>query len=163
MSCPRREPHVKSVDRPRARVLPILLVTPAPRVCTQKTMTFAPADGAKREQACPYQSAEWKKWYAPMRNTVESNNKSLKDGRFAALDDTERRPRRGWAAMLVVLAMLTAATNVRKITSWTARRQQMNSDTAAPAKPQRARRREVTRGYSLLDREEQAQAPPPSA
>lgn len=61
------------------------------------------------------------------------------------------------------LFQLMAATNVRKITSWTARRQQMNSDSAAPAKPKRARRREVTRGYSLLDREEQAQAPPPSA
>lgn len=163
VSCPRREPHAKGVDRPRARVLPILLVTPAPKVCTQKTMTFAPADGAKREQAYPYQGAEWKQWYAPMRNTVESNNKSLKDGRFAALDDTERRPRRGWAATLVVLAMLMAATNVRKITSWTAKRQKANSDTASPAAPKRARRREATRGYSFLDREEQAQAPPPSA
>lgn len=123
-------------------------------------MTFAPADGAKREQTYPYQSAEWKRWYAPMRNTVESNNKSLKDGRFAALDDTERRPRRGWAAMLVVLAMLMAATNVRKIITWTAKRKHANNDAATPAKPKRARRREVTRGYSLLDREEQAQAPP---
>lgn len=163
VGCPRREAHPKVVDRPRARVLPLLLVTPAPRVCTQQTMTFGPAAGAKREQHYEYRSPEWKRWYAPMRNTVESNNKSLKDGRFGALDDAERRPRRGWAAMLVVVAMVMAASNVRKIGSW--REQYPETIDADQPKPtaKRARRRDRTRGYTIPDPDEQAQAPPLSA
>ncbi len=163
VTCPRRDPHPKVADRPRARVLPLLLVNPAPRVCEQQTMTFGPAGGAKHEQRYPYRSPEWKRWYAPMRNTVESNNKSLKDGRFGALDDAERRPRRGWAAMLVVLAMVMAATNVRKIVKWREEHpERPNLGQPAP-KVKRARRRDRTHGYTIPDPDEQAQAPPLSA
>ena len=65
--------------------------------------------------------------------------------------------------MLVVLAMVMAATNVRKIVRWREERpERANFEQPAP-RAKRARRRDRTHGYTIPDPEEQAQAPPRSA
>ena len=65
--------------------------------------------------------------------------------------------------MLVVLAMVMAATNVRKIVKWRKEHpERANVDQSAP-KAKRARRRDRTHGYTIPDPDEQAQAPPLSA
>ena len=147
VSCPRRTPHPVVADRPRARVLPLMLVTPAPKVCEQKTMTFPPSVGAKYEQTYPYRSAEWQAHYTTGRQSVESVNKSIKDGRFVPVDDPELRPRRGFIAQLFSLAVMVAATNVRKIIAWL--HEQVGVSTISSAPVRRARRREVTKGWSI--------------
>lgn len=103
VSCPRRESHPRAADRPRARVLPLMLVNPTPRVCEQQTMTFPPSVGAKHEQTYAYRSPEWQQHYTTGRQSVESVNKSIKDGRFVPVDDPELRPRRGFIAQLFSL------------------------------------------------------------
>lgn len=95
-----------------------MLLNPAPKVCEQKTMTFPPSVGAKYEQTYAYRSPDWQEHYTTGRQSVESVNKSVKDGRFIPVDDPELRPRRGFIAQLFSLAVMIAATNVRKIIAW---------------------------------------------
>ncbi|WP_460828369.1 hypothetical protein [Nostocoides australiense] len=147
VSCPRRETHPRAADRPRARVLPLMLVNPTPRVCEQQTMTLPASVGAKHEQTYPYRSAEWQAHYTTGRQSVESVNKSIKDGRFVPVDDPELRPRRGFIAQLFSLAVMVAATNVRKIIAWL--HEQVGVSTISSAPVRRARRREVTKGWSI--------------
>lgn len=148
-SCPRREPHPRSLDRPKARVLPLMLLNPAPKVCEQKTMTFPPSVGAKYEQTYAYRSPDWQEHYTTGRQSVESVNKSVKDGRFIPVDDPELRPRRGFIAQLFSLAVMIAATNVRKIIAWLS--DQVGVTTIASAPIKRVRRREATRGWTTIE------------
>ena len=110
--------------------------------------------GAKHEQTYAYRSEPWQEHYTTGRQSVESVNKSLKDGRFIPVDDAELRPRRGFIAQLFSLAVMVAATNVRKIIAWLHAQIGVTSISSAPVR--RQRRREVTRGYSVFE----ANAPP---
>lgn len=156
VSCPRRESHPRAADRPRARVLALMLVNPAPKVCEQQTMTFPPSVGAKHEQTYPYRSAQWQDHFTTGRQSVESVNKSIKDGRFIPVDDPELRPRRGFVAQLFSLAVMVAATNVRKIIAWL--HEQVGISTISTAPVRHARRRDLTKGWSVVPN-----APPLSA
>ena len=83
------------------------------------------------------------------RQSVESVNKSVKDGRFIPVDDPELRPRRGFIAQLFSLAVMIAATNVRKIIAWLS--DQVGVTTIASAPIKRVRRREATRGWTTIE------------
>lgn len=64
------------------------------------------------------------------------------------IDDTERRPRRGWIATLLAVVVMVASNNVRKIKDWLLERQGVATlEQHAPKK--RARRRDLTNGYRL--------------
>lgn len=118
-------------------------------------MTFPPSVGAKYEQTYAYRSEAWQQHYTTGRQSVESGNKSLKDGRFIPVDDPELRPRRGFIAQLFSLAVMIAATNVRKIITWLQEQVGVSNIAAAPIK--RQRRREITKGWTI-----QPNAPPAS-
>lgn len=154
VSCPRRESAPKVANKPRALVLTPMLVTPPPKVCEQKTLTFPPSAGAKYEQTYPYRSEKWQEHYTTGRQSVESVNKSLKDGRFAPVDDPEMRPRRGFIAQLFSITVMMAATNTRKIIAWLHAQVGVSSISSAPVR--RERRRERTRGWTT----QEANAPP---
>lgn len=146
VKCPRKEPHPTALDRPLTRIHLPLLVNPSPKVCEQKTLTIPPSAGAKYEQTYPYRSPDWQHHFTTGRQSVESMNKSIKDGKFIPVDDAEMRPRRGWIAQLLSLVVMIAATNVRKIINWLYAQVGVSRIAAAPVK--RKRRREVTKGWT---------------
>lgn len=121
---------------------------PMPKACEQSTITIPPEVGAKHEQAYPYRSEKWQDHYSSGRQSVESMNKSIKDGKFMPVDDAEMRPRRGWINQLLSVIVMVAATNVRKIIDWL--HGQVGLTRVASAPLRRARRREVTRGWSVV-------------
>ena len=144
--CPYREPLLATTDRPLTRLLPVLLPEPQPQVCIQQTITIPPSAGAKYEQEYPYQSKAWKAQYSPGRQSVESMNHSLKQNGSTRIDVPNNRPRRGWIAQFFALAMMVVATNTRKIIDWLLDNVENPTITTTPAK--RARRRELTRGWT---------------
>ena len=156
VACPRREPHPASLDKPKGRVLLPLLVEPAPKVCEQQTITVAPSEGAKYRQEYPYKSTQWQKHFTEGRQSVESLNKSVKDGGFNPIDDPERRRRRGWAPQLIAIVVLIVATNTRKIIAWIEDR---IDEAERPVT--RARRRVLSAGRKLSSSAD-ANAPPDS-
>lgn len=127
-----------------------------PQACAQTSITIPPSAGAKYAQTYPYRSQAWQQQYTPGRQSVESMNKSIKDGRFAPVDDAEMRPRRGWVAQLLSLVVMVAATNVRKIIDWLHGQVGLSRLSSAPVR--RARRREITRGWTA-----EPNAPPVAA
>jgi hypothetical protein len=148
VKCPRKQPHPRSEDRPLTRIQVPLLVAPSPQVCEQKTLTIPPSSGAKYEQTYAYRSADWEAHYITGRQSVESMNKSIKDARFAPVDEPESRPRRGWIAQLLSLVVLVAASNVRKIVAWLYGHVGVSRIAAAPVR--RKRRREATQGWTSV-------------
>lgn len=150
VACPLKQQHPKAAAKTGLTpILKLNLIDPAPKVCTNReTLTFEPGIGAKYEQTHPYKSKVWQKHYTHGRQAVESVNKSIKDGRFQPIDDTERRPRRGWIATLLAVVVMVAANNVRKIKDWLLERQGVATlEQRTPKK--RARRRDLTNGYRL--------------
>lgn len=119
-----------------------------PRACKQATVTIPPSAGAKHEQAYPYRSEKWQRHYTSGRQSVESMNKSIKDGKFVPVDDAEMRPRRGWINQFLSLVTMVAATNVRKVIDWLHSQKGVTRVASVPLR--RARRREVTRGWTVV-------------
>lgn len=92
--------------------------TDPPKVCTNKSSTSFPAEaGAKYWQPIPHESEEWARWYAH-RNVVEAFNGDVKDDARGGLGSKLRRRVRGYAATYLITAVLTAATNLRRITNF---------------------------------------------
>ncbi|MCM3578405.1 hypothetical protein M3686_09720 [Micrococcus luteus] len=158
VSCPRRKEHPKAADKPKGRVLKVMLVNPAPRVCEQQSMKISPLEGEKYAQEYPYKSEQWRKHYTGGRQMVESLNASLKNGAHMSIDDTQMRPRRGFAAQIVSLAVMVAATNTRKIIAWL--HEQIGVTPLSSASVKRARRRERTKGFTRADEFGPAYTPP---
>lgn len=158
VSCPRREPHPKAADKPKGRIMLPLLVKPAPQVCEQQSMKISPLEGEKYAQEYPYKSKTWQEHYSGGRQMVESLNASLKNGAHTPVDDTQMRPRRGFAAQIVSLAVMVAATNTRKIIAWL--HEQIGVTRLASAPVRRARRRERTAGFTQEDEYGPAYTPP---
>lgn len=75
-------------------------------------------------------------------------NKSIKNGKFMPVDDAETLPRRGWTNQLLSAIVMVAATSVRKIINRL--HDQVGLTRVASAALRRARRREVTRGWSVV-------------
>lgn len=121
---------------------------PTPQACSQATVTIPPSAGAKYEQTYPYRSEHWGQQYTSGRQCVESMNKSIKDGKFMPVDDAEMRPRRGWIAQLLSIVGMVAATNVRKIIDWLHAQVGISRLSSAPVR--RARRREITKGWTAV-------------
>lgn len=102
VSCPLRQMHPKTDGKSLVRITKQQTPREPVQVCEQKSITIPPTAGAKHRQEYAYKSEEWRAWYRPPRQSVESNNKSLKNGAHNPLDDSERRLARGWAALLLV-------------------------------------------------------------
>ncbi|MFP1625978.1 hypothetical protein ACLB9X_12560 [Streptomyces sp. 5K101] len=56
------------------------------KVCRQRSVTLAPAEGAKHWQALEYGDAEWQKVYFRLRNSVEGYNGYAKNPLAEAIE-----------------------------------------------------------------------------
>lgn len=160
VSCPLRQMHPKTDGKRLVRITKQQTPREPLQVCEQKSVTIPPTAGAKHRQEYAYKSEEWRAWYSPPRQSVESNNKSLKDGAHNPLDDSERRLARGWAALLLVATALTAAANVRKTISWLKEKVAVTYLGERNVGP---RRRDRLRNYSIVEDPALANAPPDEA
>jgi hypothetical protein len=98
--------------------LPLLDPQPTPmgpyKVCRRHSVTMAPEEGAKHWQPLDYGTAEWKKIYFRLRNSVEGFNGFAKSPLDESIEHAGSRRIRGIAAQTVLLAHA----NTRKIARW---------------------------------------------
>jgi len=132
--------------------IPVAPANPG-RVCEQQSVTFPPSAGAKYEQSIPFGTQLWERLYRN-RNGIEGLNGNIKDGNREAVDDPERRRVRGHTAQHVLVTVLLAGANLRRLDVFLAR-----SDTRANRPRTRApRRRDRLNNY--LDVPGPAKDPP---
>lgn len=113
---------IKSRSIGRGIQLPLVDPEPNPagplKVCRQRSVTLAPAEGAKHWQSLEYGSDEWQKVYFRLRNSVEGYNGYAKNPLAEAIEASGTRRIRGIAAQTVLLAFQLAHANRRKIAKW---------------------------------------------
>lgn len=91
------------------------------RCCTNSTsITLADTEPgiAKYRQDLPYAGPEWSAMYSRPRNTIEGYNALAKSPTEANLAEPGRRRIRGRSIQTVLIAILIAATNFRKIAAY---------------------------------------------
>ena len=114
VECPLRPVQPRTRKGVRTQVLNP--PSPRPKVCTQTSITIPVEVGAKyAQQGPPYLSAAWRDIYVHPRQTIESKNNSLKNGRHHAARLIYRRQVRGFAACYLFMALLVVAENLRLI------------------------------------------------
>lgn len=115
VKCPLK-PSSVSAPATAARVIvdDDLLADP-PKICTQSSVVFPPAAGAKLAQDLPYGSWEQKMAYDHLRASIEGLNAMVKDGAYEAADDPEKRRVKGKPAQSFIAALLLFSTNIRKL------------------------------------------------
>lgn len=102
--------------------LPLVDPEPSPvgpvKVCRQRSITVAPAEGAKHWQPLEYGTPEWQKIYFRLRNSVEGYNGYAKNPLAEAIEASGSRRIRGIAAQTILLVFQLAHANRRKIKNW---------------------------------------------
>ncbi|MET7514671.1 hypothetical protein ABZS88_14580 [Streptomyces sp. NPDC005480] len=88
------------------------------KVCRQRTITLAPAEGSKHWQALDYEGEQWQRVYFRLRNSVEGYNGYAKSPLAEAIEAAGGRRLRGIAAETVLLVFQPAHANQRKIKNW---------------------------------------------
>ncbi|MFF8843443.1 hypothetical protein ACF08N_12035 [Streptomyces sp. NPDC015127] len=124
--CPAEAGKAQCPIKPRSmgRGIHLPLVDPEPspagplKVCRQRSVTLAPAEGAKHWQALEYGDAEWQKVYFRLRNSVEGYNGYAKNPLAEAIEAAGSRRIRGIAAQTILLVFQLAHANRRKIKNW---------------------------------------------
>ena len=77
------------------------------------------SDTFRREaQAFPYSTDEWENFHTHARNSIESVNSQIKSGKGHDLHSSSRRLVRGFAAAQVMMTLIVAAFNIRKIATF---------------------------------------------
>ncbi|WP_406731496.1 hypothetical protein [Streptomyces sp. NBC_01794] len=112
---------IKSRSMGRGIHLPLVDPEPSPagppKVCRQRSITLAPAEGAKHWQALEYGDQEWQKVYFRLRNSVEGYNYA-KNPLAEAIEASGSRRIGGIAAQTILLVFQLAHANRRKIKNW---------------------------------------------
>lgn len=86
------------------------------KICTNATSVTVPIEaGAKLAQEAQYGSDEWATMYNHDRNTIEGVNGFLKDGAHEGIHIAERRRMRGSTVQFLMISMLVATANLRKL------------------------------------------------
>ncbi|MGW8685689.1 hypothetical protein ACWGNN_32585 [Streptomyces sp. NPDC055817] len=102
--------------------LPLIDPEPNPagplKVCRQRSITLAPAEGSKHRQALEYGGEQRQKVYFRLRNSVEGYNGYAKSPLAEAIEAAGGRRIRGIAAQTVLLVFQLAHANQRKIKNW---------------------------------------------
>ena len=89
-----------------------------PPICTQQTVNFDAHVLRKHRQVLAHKGPDWNKVYGSLRNTIEGFNALAKDGSKQPIEPADRRRIRGLAATSLLVAMLLAARNLRKIATF---------------------------------------------
>lgn len=103
---------------------PVMLIPVAvagealPDVCEKQTVTTDAAAYNKHQQALAHRGETWTKVYGSLRNTIEGTNATAKDSSKQPIEPSDRRRVRGIAATSLVVAILLAARNLRKIATF---------------------------------------------
>ena len=85
-------------------------------ICTNKSsVTFSIERGAKFYQPLQFGSPEWISTYATDRSTIEGINGYLKNGGRVNIDDATQRKLRGYSAQYLLITVLVAVANLKKI------------------------------------------------
>ncbi|MFE6757860.1 hypothetical protein ACFVDQ_30375 [Streptomyces sp. NPDC057684] len=113
---------IKNQSMSRGIQLPLVAPEPSPagplKVCRQRSITLAPAEGSKHWQALEYGGEQWQKVYFRLRNSVEGYNGYAKSPLAEAIEAAGGRRIRGIAAQTVLLVFQLAHANQRKIKNW---------------------------------------------
>ncbi len=116
-----RKPDSKKNVRGKKKIRIPVTSEPAgglPKVCRQRSITIPRHAAGKLRQGLRFHSDEWESSYALLRNTIEGFNGLAKDGAYEALADSTKRRVAGVAAQTILVAMLIAAANLRKIATF---------------------------------------------
>jgi hypothetical protein len=117
--CPLKPASLTTTHR---RELPVIEIQPGPGgppgICTQDSITIAPAAGAKHYQDLPYGSPQWQARYQPLRANIEGTNGHAKDGAFENIQSAHGRRILGQPAHALALAIQLGHDNTRKIDNW---------------------------------------------
>jgi len=124
-------------------------------ICTNRSSVQFPIDvkAAKYLQHMQYGSQEWIDAYRTDRNVIEGQNAFLKDGAHEALGDAGRRRLRGSTAQLLLITMLVASGNLRKIQTF------RDSAATGSANELERRREHIQRARDLRKANEERIAP----
>ena len=122
VTCPLRELAKKAANKSRPAIEEEDLIPAAVRdtICSKHSAAFDPADLRREAQAFPYGTQEWEDFHTHARNAIESLNSQIKSGGGHNLHDSTRRPVRGFDAAQVMMTLIVAAFNMRKISSYIA-------------------------------------------
>lgn len=112
-----------------------------PAVCAQQTVTTDASAYSKHQQTLAHRGEKWTKVYGSLRNTIEGTNATAKDSSKQPIEPGDHRRVRGVAATSLVVAVLLAARNLRKIATFM-RTADMHADgSMAVTKPKAKRTR----------------------
>lgn len=120
-ACPVAAGGAVGLGMPRIRTLIPNPPERPDRCCTNSTsITLADTEPgiAKYRQDLPYAGPEWSAMYSRPRNTIEGYNALAKSPTEANLAEPGRRRIRGRSIQTVLIAILIAATNFRKIAAY---------------------------------------------
>ncbi|WP_223694851.1 hypothetical protein [Leifsonia poae] len=120
VTCPLRELAEKASKkrRPSIDAEDLIPATLRDTICSKHSASFDPADLRREAQAFPYGTQEWEDFHTHARNAIESLNSQIKSGGGHNLHDSTRRPVRGFAAAQIMMTLVVAAFNMRKIVSF---------------------------------------------
>ncbi|MFF3327625.1 hypothetical protein [Streptomyces sp. NPDC002889] len=88
------------------------------KVCRQRSITLAPAAGAKHWQALEYGDEEWRKVYFRLRTASRASTASRRTLSPKTVESADSRRIRGIAAQTILLVYQLAHANRRKIKKW---------------------------------------------
>jgi hypothetical protein len=88
------------------------------KICKQHSVSFNSAEFRRQKQAFSYGSEEWERFHTHARNSIESLNAQVKAGGAEDIENASRRRVRGFGAAQIVISILLANFNLRKIAAF---------------------------------------------
>lgn len=119
VTCPLREMMKTAAKKARPHVDPETLEQEfLDTICTKHSAAFDLTKMQQPAQAFDYGTEEWEEFHQHARNTVESENQQLKAAGDEDIETAGRRRVRGFSAAQIMITLLLANHNIRKIASF---------------------------------------------
>lgn len=118
VTCPLRELLKTVTPRERPGVDPDDVPDFADKICKQHSVSFDTANMRREKQGLTYGTPEWERFHSHARNSIESTNQQLKSGGTEDIESASRRRVRGLGAAQIMLTVLLANFNIRKIAAF---------------------------------------------
>lgn len=117
-------------------------------ICRKHSASFDLTELTAPQQAFDYGSEEWEDFHKHARNTVESENEQLKAAGDEDIATAGRRRTRGLAAAQIMITMLLANHNIRKIAAFLSDQEKEKARTAPRSQLLRRRDRVWANRYT---------------
>ena len=118
VTCPLRDFALARVKKELPNIDEADLPEAVGKICTQGSVSFNTADIRRQKQKFQYGSPEWEEFHTHARNSIESLNAQIKAGGAEDIESSSRRRVRGLAAAQVIVTVLLATFNIRKIAAF---------------------------------------------